>query len=126
MRHNDTHESAAYRIFLCQGRHSTVQDQREAALPLKFCLAVNCRAACSAARVTMRVSPADANAHADTDHGDEGMLPVRPSAASEGISPKPQTHHRGSSGRMVDDEVRSGVLNLFENHSHMLALIPPY
>ena len=53
----------------------------------------------------MRVSPAEANAHADTD----SVLPVPASAVSEGVAPKPDTQRRSRGGRTVVEEVQDAL-----------------
>ena len=56
----------------------------------------------------MRVSPAEANAHVDTDMN-EGVLPVAASAVSEGVAPKPGTQRRSRGGRTVEAEVQDAL-----------------
>ena len=56
----------------------------------------------------MRVSPAEANAHVDTDMN-EGVLPVAAPAVSEGVAPKPGTQRRNRGGRTVEAEVQDAL-----------------
>ena len=54
------------------------------------------------------MSPAEANAHVDTDMN-EGVLPVAAPAVSEGVAPKPGTQRRSRGGRTVEAEVQDAL-----------------